>query len=120
MPISTVSRSRISPTSTTLGPWRSAALSKDVHAETSFLSKRIGTVARSAPDQIFRQTTIPIDDVERKSFGLKWRQLLDARLNRDGHELARGFDLQRLIHRDIEVRYILVRIQHRCENVVEF
>ena len=65
-----------------------AALSKDVHAETSFLAKRIRTVAGSALDQIFRQTTIPVDDIERNRFGLKWRQLLDARLDRDSHELA--------------------------------
>src|SRR6185369_16829484 len=79
-----------------------AALREDVHAKTRLLPQSVRTVARPALDQVFRQAAIAIDDIQSDGFRLKRRQLLDWRFDRDSHQLARGFHLERLIHSNIE------------------
>src|SRR6266850_3198033 len=97
-----------------------AALRKDVDAESGLLSERIRTIAGTRLQQILGQPAVPVDDVQGDGLGLEGRQLVDRRFDHDGYELARGLDLQWLVSRNVEIRHVPVRIQHRSQNVIEF
>ena len=70
-----------------------SALGEDIDAETRLLSERVGTVTGSRLDQIFRQAAVAVDDVERDDLGLKRREPIDWRLDRDRRQFARRFNL---------------------------
>ena len=97
-----------------------AALREDVHAEAGLLSEAVGTIARSRPQEILGQPGVAFDNLQRDGLGLKRSELLHSRLDGHRHKLTRGFHLQRFIGSDVEVRHVLLRFQHRTENVIEF
>ena len=66
-----------------------AALRENVDAEARFLAERIRAVAGSRVDQIFGQPPVPIENLQRDHFGLKRRQLIDWRIDRDRRRVRR-------------------------------
>ena len=96
-----------------------AALLEDVDAEPRTVAERVGAVARALGHQVLAQSAIAIDQVQGEDLGLKRRQALDGRIGRHADELAGRLDLQRPIHRHVHVRDVVVRVEHRRQQVVD-
>src|SRR5262249_4479829 len=96
------------------------ALREDVYAETCLLPHCIRTVARSILEQIFCQPAIAINDVESDRLSLKRRQSFNWRIDAYTDQLAGSFDLKRLIDGYVQIRHVLLRIEHRSKDVIQF
>src|SRR3989454_646025 len=96
-----------------------AALGEDVDAEARLAGQEVRRVARALAQQVLGETPVVVDQVQCEDLGPERRQVLDRGLDGDRHQLAGGLHLQRPLTRDVEVRHVVVRLQHHAQQVVD-
>jgi hypothetical protein len=97
-----------------------AALREDVHAEACLAGDAMRAITGTGAKQVFGQSAAAGHQVEGHHFGLKRGELVNIGLDGDGRQLPRGFDLERFVDSDVEIGHVLVRVQHRAQNLIEF
>ena len=81
-----------------------ALLPEDVHPKARLAAQLVAAIAGTALEQVLDEPPVVAEDVERDVLGLVGGQRVDGRIDRDGLELAEGFDLERPAHGEIQVR----------------
>src|SRR5439155_17510650 len=89
------------------------------HPKAGLARHHVRLVTRSLLNQVVVEPPVVIDEIDRKNLRLKRGKLVDGWLQGDGHKLAVRFHLQRIVHRQIEIRDILMRIHHRREQNID-
>ena len=96
------------------------ALREDVDAEPRFVAEGVGGVAGTCAEQVFGQSAVAADQIERNHLRLKWSQPFERRVKRHRHQLAERLHLQRFVHREIEVGHFLLGLQHLAQYEIQF
>jgi hypothetical protein len=95
-------------------------LRENVHAEAGLARELVRGVARSLGKEGLRQPPVLVDQIQREDLRLEWGQFPEGRVQLHAGELARALHLKGFPHRDVQVRRVLVSIEHLAQNKIDF
>ena len=94
-------------------------LGEDVHAEAGLARQLVRGIARPLGKEDLRQPPVLVDQVQGEDLRLKGGQLLDGRVQLHAGELSRALHLEGFSHRDVQIRNILVGIEHLSQDIID-